>query len=143
MFSHTTRSSSNHINDLDSSWEETVQHSHTDSPSSSMMCLVQRRMRRTICRNKFQSLARQEQRQLREEIKTCKNYVRTLQNSYKIRQHAKETSIMEVFARDYATDLSEEIQLCEEELKYEDTMHALDCPRRRAGVHRDCSCQAH
>ena len=152
MFAHAISSSpshrtdpNHHVHDPDfcttSSWDHTSIKSLSDSPT--MMTRIRRRMRRNcLCSSKFHSLARQEQRQLAEEIKTCKHYVRNLQNVYKIRQHAKDTSILHVFAREHATDLSEEIQLCQEELKFEESLHSLDCSRRR-GMLRDCSCPSH
>ncbi|CAB9504510.1 expressed unknown protein [Seminavis robusta] len=134
------------LNDLDSCTTTSTADDHNimlspssqqtpTSPRTGLAARMQRRLRRMSSKdketnsnknNKFDLLARQEQRQLGEEIKTSKHYVKNLQNSYKIRQHAKATSMMQVFAKMHASDLSEEIQLCEQELKYEESMHSID-----------------
>ena len=116
-------------NDLDASSSSEMSSDHScchstcsrTSPRSSpaLGSRIRRRMGRVGTKFSISDhLARQEQRQLTEEIKICKCYVKSLEQFEKQKkQHSEHCNRR--FAREHSKSLSEEIQSIEEELKHQ------------------------
>ena len=88
-----------------------------------------------VSTSKFDAMIKDEQRHLTEEIRTCKNYVRNLQQKRKVAQRGT-LGITQIWAKEHASDLMEEISTCEQELKFEDSVHSIDISisRRRPSI---------